>query len=391
MKPWLYWSALPAALWTAPLLAQTPASGPDAASPASALPAPEPEPADKLKVAKTGFFQPGLNLQAWAVVQRSDANPDDEWQSTLRARRAELRVKGEIVPETFAYQVMLDPARLLDFRRQTSSVEDPDGSEIGTVETLQPPPNGSSSVLQDLVVTYLSDYVDVSLGQFKIPVSLEGVGSAAKLYFPERALVSRYYGDRRDLGIKAEKKLERFGYTVALLNGEGQNRLDSNDQKDLALRLELYPLAGVTVAAVGYTALGERHLRGTKDRVEADLKAELGDALLQAEYIRGWDKPADDEARVQGHGIYVLIGYTFFDKLQPVLRFGSLDPEIGEDRDGPATPEDALDETNTYELGVNYYFKQHDAKLQLAGSLFDPEAAAAPTRLELILAAQLAF
>ena len=48
---------------------------------------------------------------------------------------------------------------------------------------------GSSSILQDVELTYLSDYADVSIGQFKIPISYEGYNSASKLIFPERALV----------------------------------------------------------------------------------------------------------------------------------------------------------------------------------------------------------
>jgi Phosphate-selective porin O and P len=356
---------------------------------AEPAPAEKAAPPEKLTIAKTGFFQPSANLQIWGVASHLGGVADNEWQSNVRIRRAELKVKGEIVPGTFAYNMMFDVARLLDFQSRESTVEDADGNEIGTVSTSQPPSGGGTSVLQDVAVTFLSEYADISLGQFKVPLSLEGVGSASKLYFPERSLVSRRYGDRRDLGVKAEKKFPLVGYTLGIFNGEGQNRLDSNDQKDVSLRLELYPLTGVTVAAVGYVALGERDLPGTKDRLEGDVKVELGGALLQAEYIRGWDRGAS--ARLEGHGMYVLAGYTFFDQLQPVVRFGSLDPEIGEDRDGPTSPTDANDETNSYELGVNYYFKQHDAKLQLAGSFFDPEAAAGRTRFDLILAAQLAF
>ncbi len=46
-----------------------------------------------------------------------------------------------------------------------------------------------------------------------------------------------------DIGIKVEKKLgKHFYYQADVFNGEGQNKLDTNAQKDLALRLELYPV-----------------------------------------------------------------------------------------------------------------------------------------------------
>ena len=372
------------------------------AAPARAPAAPPTPQSDSARsevtVSKNGFFQPSATLQVWAFASHlvNDKTPNLSWTNTLRIRRAELKIKGEIIRKTFGYSVMFDPARLLDFSNKTLPVtgEMPAPATAGSVSVsvAQPPAGGSTSILQDLSLTYLNDYADVSLGQFKIPVSLEGAGSASKLYFPERALVSRKFGDRRDLGVKAEKKLDRFGYTLGLYNGEGQNKLDSNRQKDLALRLEVYPIKDVTVAVVGYTALGQRDELGTKDRIEGDVKVERNDLLLQAEYIRGWDVTGTTAAhkRIQGQGFYVMAGYTLFGKLQPVVRIGSLDPEIGQDEKGATAP-DPADETTSYELGANYYFKGNDAKLQLAGGFFDPEQRSQHTRFDLTLAAQLAF
>jgi hypothetical protein len=357
--------------------------------------APEAPPAE-VTVAKTGFFQPSATLQVWGITSHlaNPATPSESWTSTLRIRRAELKIKGEIVRKTLGYAVMFDPARLLDFTNKSIPVtgQDPAPTTAGSVSVAQAPAGGSTSILQDVALSYLNDYADISVGQFKVPVSLEGSGSAGKLYFPERALISRKYGDRRDIGVKAEKKFDKFGYTLGLYNGEGQNKLDSNDQKDLALRLEVYPIKELTLAAVGYTSITERQEVGTKDRIEGDVKLEKDHFLLQAEYIRGWDMTGTAAAhqRVQGQGFYVLAGYTFFDQLQPVVRFGSLDPDVKHDEHG-AKAVDPNDETTSYELGVNYYLKGHDAKLQLAGGFFDPEQRSQHTRFDLILAAQLAF
>ena len=375
--------------------AAVPASVPSVAPAAPTKPAPVESPAE-LKVSKEGFFQPSANLQVWAIASHlaNPATPNESWTNMLRIRRAELKIKGEIIRKTFGYAVMFDPARLLDFSNKTIPVtgEEPAPTNAGSVSVAQPPAGGSTSILQDAWLTYFNDYADISVGQFKVPVSLEGSGSAAKLYLPERALVSRKYGDRRDLGIKAEKKFDTFGFTLGVFSGEGQNKLDSNDQKDLALRLEVYPVKDVTLAAVGYTSITERDLVGTKDRIEGDIKLEKYHALLQAEYIRGWDMngtPAQHQ-RVQGQGFYVLAGYTFFDKLQPVVRIGSLDPDVDHDEHGAIAP-DPNDETTSYELGVNYYFKGHDAKLQAAAGFFDPEQRSQHTRFDFTLAAQLAF
>lgn len=352
-------------------------------------PAPEPKaedkPAnpDKLTVAKTGFFQPSVNLQVWAFASHladDDPKTEGEWNSTMRIRRAEIKAKGEIIPKQIAYMVMFDVARLLDFQNKTLTVGD------STVTVSQPPSGGNTSILQDVALTYLTDYADVSVGQFKIPVSLEGSGSASKLYFPERALISRKYGDRRDIGIKAEKKFGYFGYNVGLFNGQGQNNLDTNDQKDLGARLEVYPFGDsgkeLTAAVVGYTALNDRDEAGTKDRIEGDVKLEKANVLVQAEYIRGWDRNAT--TRVEGQGFYILAGYSIGD-LQPLVRIGSVDSNVDIDQPAPD------DEYTAYEFGANYYLKGHDAKLQLAGGFFDPEQSGAHTRFDLTLAAQVAF
>jgi hypothetical protein len=250
----------------------------------------------------------------------------------------------------------------------------------------------STSVLQDVALTYMTEYADFSIGQFKVPISLEGSNSASKLFFPERSLVSRAFGDRRDLGFKVEKKFEYFGYLAGVYNGQGQNNLDSNDQKDVTLRLEAYPIKDLTLAVVAYTSVGDRDLPGTKDRFEGDIKFEKSNFLLQAEAIRAWDVTGTAAAhtKIEGQGFYVLAGYTFFDKLQPVVRIGSVDPEVGKDEHGSTTL-DKNDEVTAYELGVNYYLKKNDAKVQLSGSFFDPEQRVSKTTFDLILATQIAF
>ncbi len=383
-------------------------AGPAAATPppSATEPGKEGAPPEKLTVSKTGFFQPSFNLQAWAIAEHigNARTEDNAWQTSFRIRRAEVKAKGEIIPKKVGYTVMFDPARLLDFKSASADVKDPEGMTIGTVPVVGPPgaqngstviTGGSSSILQDVQLTYMTDFADFSIGQFKIPVSLEGAGSASKLYLPERSLVSRRFGDRRDIGFKVEKKFDKFSYWFGVYNGEGQNNLDSNDQKDLALRVEVYPIKELTVAAVGYTSVGDRDLVNTKDRIEGDIKFEKYGFLLQGEYIRGWDVVGSAAAhrRISGQGFYVLAGYTLFDNLQPVVRIGAVDPEIGADEHGSRDLKAAAptDEMTAYEFGVNYYLKQHDAKLQIAGSFFDPEQRAASTTFDLILAAQLAF
>jgi len=157
---------------------------------------------------------------------------------------------------------------------------------------------------------------------------------------------------------------------------------------DIALRLEVYPVKGLTIAGVTYDSLFQRELAASKDRWEGDVRYEHGPYLVQAEYIRARDGGVS--ARVTGQGAYLALGYTIEDKalgsgsLQPVVRVGFFDSDV--DNDVPAT---GADEVVHYDVGVNYYLRGHEMKLQ--GSYqrqqFDDKTA----NNQVIVAAQVAY
>jgi hypothetical protein len=366
---------------------------PPAAPPPPPLP---PTPTDAPKALEVGSgggqWSPSGLIQAWLLgSHQTETVPGrampvaDEDTLTFRLRRAELRVKADIVPKRILFQVMIDPARALEMNRSTLPVG---GGGSGTVMVSQPPSDASGApspltILQDVFVTFATDYLDVSIGQFKIPLSMEGYGSSSRILFPERAPGARRYGDRRDIGIRLEKKLgDHFGYTLAIINGAGQNRFDTDTEKDAAARLELYPIEGLTLAGVGYTTVGKRK-KASRDRLEADLKYDAHSLYVIAEYIYGWDSTRQAKA-IQGHGAYVQVAYTCFEQLQPMVRFGEVEPNS--DAHG--------DHFRHYEGGLNWLFQKHEAKLGLAVAYYDPSnpsPPANPKRLEGILAAQAAF
>ena len=339
-----------------------------------------------------GEWSPGGLIQARLVGSHQNetvagrALPvGDEDTLTFRLRRAELRVKAEVVPKRVLFQVMIDPARALEVNRTSVAVG---GGGTGTVSVAQPPTDAAGNltaltILQDAFVTFPTDYVDISIGQFKIPVSLEGYGSSAKILFPERAPVVRRFGDRRDIGIRLEKKLgDHFGYTLELINGTGQNQLDSDTEKDGSARLELYPIEGVTVAGVGYTTFGKRK-KSSRDRLEADLKYDAHNLYVMAEYIHAWDTTRQQKA-VEGHGAYVQVAFTFFNHLQPMVRAGDVEPSMNA----------FGDHYWHYEGGLNWLFQEQEAKVGLAVAYYDPTNPNPPTnpkRLEGILAVQAGF
>lgn len=347
-------------------------SRPESAEPGDAPP-------NALAVGEHGVFKPGALLQFWAL----GSHRDGESETTFRIRRAELKIFGEIYPELIAYKLMIDPAKALEFDTASLPVEGQEPAPDTPGEVVIEQPSGSTSIFQDLEIGFLTSYADVTVGQFKIPLSLEGYNSSSKLIFPERALVAKKYGDRRDIGLKIDKKIGPIYYYLGLFNGSGQNRLDTNDQKDLAARVEVEPILGLLFGAAGYASLGERDQPTTRDRVEADVRLDVANVLVQGEYLHGWDGAADAD-RTEGHGFYAALGYTFFGRLQPVARVGFVDADVAEDVAAGGT-----DEVWHYEIGANYNFDARRARLALSASLFDFDDS--PSETVVILAAQLSF
>ena len=370
----------------------TPATPHDLPPTEPTRPGPEPGPAKpdapaapkKLAVGTSGLFQPGMLAQGWFQLEHGDGKTT---LSTFRLRRAELSAKGEILPKRVAYQVMFDPAKVRETQKVTVAGP-PDAMGNPTTVVINNP-TSAVSVLQDFYITGLTRWVDVSVGQFKIPVSWEGYNSSGKLIMPERALVSSKFGDKRDLGMRLAKTFPKWSYSAGIFNGPGLNNLDNNNQKDLTLRLEAYPVKGLTIAGVTYDSVGYRKRAGTKDRWEADARYDHGPYLVQAEYLRARDVSKDSADAITAQGFYVAAAYTIKDPalhgdLQPVIRVGFVDSNI--DADVPGTGDD---EVRHYDLGLNYYLQAHEMKLQ--ASFQRQDFSDKPDVNQLIVAAQVTY
>lgn len=369
-----------------------------------AEPPPEEKPPEagprKIAVAKDSpgaFLSLGLLLQTWFVWDVTTVStPDgDTSQSTssFRIRRIEIAGSGELIPRFVRYRFMIDPWRVRDTLNAVTVVG-VNGQPV-TVRT----PATPLSTLQDFYITFMSDVADVSLGQFKNSVSWDGFNSTARLIMPERAFIANLVGGQRDLGVRIEKTFPKFSYMVGLFNGAGQNNFDNNNQKDIGLRVEVYPVKGMTIAGVTYDSIGYRQRAGTKDRWEVDFRYETGPYLVQSEFIRNRDVLGDGSVPINSQGGYVALAYMLKDigsgrwkgNVQPVLRLGFFDPNTDADVDPAGAPSGfgSNDERMDYEVGLNYYLRNHELKFQASydRQQFDQRTA----NNQFILAAQLWF
>ncbi|HEY3451088.1 MAG TPA: porin [Myxococcales bacterium] len=405
--------AAPAAA-TEPAAAAQPAEAPKPAAAEAQPAAPEKEkaaapkaatakpPAPKeLAVGISGYFKPFVLAHTWFTWDKFAPNTTNKTApvsfnyatlaacaspvcSTFRFRRVELGFSGSVFEGKLQYKVALEPVRALEFVNSKIAVT---GSTTGETVTVKQPP-ASTSVLNDATATYIFEYADLTAGQFRIPVSYEGYNGSSKLLFPERALAVRTFGDRRDIGMKVTKNFKYFGYGVFLLNGQGQNILDTNNQKEMAVRLEAYPVAGMLVGLVIDSTVGSANMVGRRFRAELDLRYERGPLILQGEFIRGQDHLAPiknvtgDDGLVNSYGYYVGAGFTIADVIQPVIRFGHYDPNMGHSFSAATMPAGTSPKAaatvasnwggaDVYEIGLNWFIFKNEAKIQASYSMFD--------------------
>ncbi|HSK11396.1 MAG TPA: porin [Vicinamibacterales bacterium] len=285
-------------------------------------------------------LQFGGLIQGWYLAASGSAT------DTFRLRRAELKLSANLGSKA-SWLVMVDPSKSLSMNREWIDVE---GRRV-LADVL---PNQASRILQDAFITLTGiPRVEISVGQFKLPLGFEGLESSAALGTVERALFltdrtrGGTYGDVRDLGAMVKGKAGgAFEYRVGFFNGAGQTQNDVGrpDGKMIAGRLVAHPgvVPGLTV---GISA--GRGLQGCaaarQDRTGFDAQY-VHDALtLRAELMAGRD---GSTRRV---GYYAHAAYRVAPDLEVVLRYDSWDP----DRAGDATA--AAVEERDYVAGASYF------------------------------------
>ena len=308
-------------------------------------------------------------MQGWLVGERTGKAAT----STARLRRAEIYAKGEIMPDRVSYLVMFDLARVLEPKDTVVKVDNqsPAAPADGKPESVTVKQSkGAISTLQDYYMQLKTEYADIYFGQFKIPVSFDGSQTPPyDLLMPDRSTPTTCFDDRRDIGFKATKKFKYLRYTAAVFNGAGQNTLDNNNAKDVALRLDFFPFTGFGIGAVAYYTLAQVRDKAANDRYEADVHFEGYGLNVQAEYMRSHIAGTKGGPYVEGHGGYAMAAFRIADVVQPVVRVSYLDPDIHSNLK-PKTATD-LDEYWQYEAGVNYFIKKNEVKLQATVGRFE--------------------
>ena len=309
-----------------------------------------------------GTLKVGGLFQGWYVIDQ-DAN------DRSRIRRTELKFSGDILNnEQLKYTVMIDPVQVQE-------------------------DNTRRSILQDAFFTIdhqpFLPHHKLDVGQYKLPITEEGLRSSAKLDTAERSFIGRTFGDQRDIGAMLTGDWPYATYQLGVFNGSGQNQADANDQKDFAGRIVLRPLKDLElfknfeVGTSGY----HRPVHGStfaKKRLGYEARYEYKNFSLKGEYMFGQGTAgsnATTENATLANGWYGQVGYYFLPKLQGVLKYEGYDQneEVSDNK---------VTETT---VGLNYFIDKYYAKVQLNYIHKDEEAEDETNNDQLIGALQVAF
>jgi hypothetical protein len=282
---------------------------------------------------------------------------------TIRLRRGELRLTAPSITPRVSGTIMFDPAKAVAGRTNIAN-----GTNLNI--------RARDNVLQEIQVSYLLSKIGdaknqtfIDVGQYKIPIGYESLVSSGALQTVERALLFTQrdpfdggYGDVRDSGIQVRGLLSgQLDYRLGIFNGlgENQNAQAVSDQKAIIGRLAYLPtsLPGFQIgvsAGKARNATPANATRTDRDILNGFVAYKRDKFSAQAEYLSGEQQLRGTAITTKVRGYYASLGYLFTPKLEGVLRYDTFDTNRNANNA----------EVKDYTLGLNYYIKGNNAKIQ---------------------------
>jgi phosphate-selective porin len=255
------------------------------------------------------------------------------------------------------WSVMFDPAKALSVNTTSTSIN-------GTPVVRSVNVNQASRVFQEAYIqlTHFKQ-ANFQMGQFKIPLSQEGLQSTAALDTIERALFMSdrarggTFGDTRELGAMVYGPLgKQFDYQAGVFNGAGEtlNDVDSNNEKAFAGRFVFHPTAikGLSIGTSGLYAPNTTTLNPRHERLGFESVFQRDKLRLKSEFMMGID------GDIHRRGWYAHAGYRFAPKFEGIFRYDTFDPDTGRETTSASVTE------RDYITGFNYYIRENNFKIQ---------------------------
>jgi phosphate-selective porin OprO and OprP len=249
----------------------------------------------------------------------------------------------------------------------------------------------ATTKLLEAYTTYkFGDFLRISAGQFKVPLSYESLLGDSQLDFIDRSQTVEALAGRskdvignqigRDLGVQASGSFVKvndhylFDYILGVFNGAGIDvTADNNNYKDFAGRLAIHPIKALSLGGSLYE--GEDVPTGSaksqfRSRYGFDGQFVSGPFSVAAEYLHGTD------AAIKRDGWYAQAGYYVIPKFFQILgKYDTYDPN-------KVNP---MDRTYIYtagvnfvfnrwtKLSVNYLFRHEEAAIQVKNNILEAQ------------------
>lgn len=251
---------------------------------------------------------------------------------------------------------------------------------------------GGGATLKDAVVGYrFADAFSLQTGQFKAPTSRQQLTSSGSQMFVDRSLADETFNLGRDRGVMAKGEFadSRVEYMAGVFNGNGENRGNPNDEHMFAVRVDINPLGKFSMDEPSFSEKKPLLNIGASFATQTMQQGENVNSRLTTRVVNvGAIPPGTDldwwTATANIHFKYLGLSAA------AEYYFANVDPQVGTDYDAdgyyvqvgyqivPETVEVALRysaiestdtgalrtfDQNQIQVGANYYFRKHNAKL----------------------------
>ena len=227
----------------------------------------------------------------------------------------------------------------------------------------------NTPAILDASVEYeLSKPIQIRVGQYTVPFSLENVTSNPLVDMinrsqPEEKLVPGRDNSAagKDIGIAIFGKYSIVEYTLTILNGSGRNKPDTNSHKDLGGRVVVHPLKYLAFGGSFYkgkdSATAEDPLV-TRDKAGLEIALVTDRISLKSEYYYA------EDGTLTRNGWYAQAGYFILpQKVQALVKYDVVD--MNRALSG--------DQLGRYTAGVNWFISGK-TKIQVNYELYKLES-----------------
>jgi len=210
----------------------------------------------------------GVNVVGYLQSQFEYQFNEDDNENSFTFNRARMGLVGNI-PYDFSYYIMFEFS----------------------------PYKGDTPYLLDGFITYsrLAPWVNLSLGQFKSPFSLELNTPCQSLHSIQRSIVvNELVSPQRDMGIMFSGHYNKLAkYAFSFTNASEFNQRDNNQNKAFSGRLVISPIEFLSVGGSYKYGTAPTIVQGADEderkRYAAEFQIDYSNILIQGEFISAED------------------------------------------------------------------------------------------------------